>query len=280
MALDSSPRPVTPQPQPGLIKTIGILNLLIGGVYLLGGSGCLILAAPTVLINEPLRIDPETTRAFFDEIRRQRIDDLSAREQASGTEGERARLRDVRRKVEAKRPRVDAQIDFPKVNSGLGWMTRYLGFDLSTGLALNLLLVVAGVGLVLKRNWARVLGLWTAALKLVRLIALAAFLIAVVIPRLGGTFDALLATEMGPELIAHVVDQQRARQDDGGTPVGSQPGRDEVVRMIRGFGIVSAISFVCVGSIYPLVALLLLSRPGARAACVSGARSDRVMPAG
>jgi hypothetical protein len=262
MALDASPKPCAPQP--GVLKAIGILNIFFGGMLLLCGLGCLNWTAPVVVANKPLQIEPVTTQAFFDEMRRQRIDDLRAREEAAGREDERDRIKKERAEVEAKHPRVEEEIDFPRVNADLVWLSRYLWYDLVSGPVLNLLLVVAGVGLVLRKNWARWLALATAALKIVRLVALGAFLATVVIPRVGGSLDALLATEMGRSVITQAIEQQ-ARQ--GGGPPGPQPGPREVVRLFRGLGTVSVFAFLCLSSIYPLVVLILLSRPGARAAC-------------
>src|SRR4051794_7417312 len=105
MDLTASAKPVVPQP--GVIKTIGILNIFFGGLLLLCGWGCLNATAPVVVANMPLRIEPVTTQVFFDEMRRQRIDDLRAREQAAGEGDERDRIRKEREEFEAKRPRVE-----------------------------------------------------------------------------------------------------------------------------------------------------------------------------
>jgi hypothetical protein len=177
---------------------------------------------------------------------------------------ERERIGKERAELLAKNPRVEQEIDFPKVNADLASLARYLRFDLLSGPFLNMLLVVAGAGLVLRKNWARVLGIVTAALKLVRLVALGAFLGLVVIPRLGGTLDALLATEMGRSVISQVIEQQERQ---GGSPPGPRPSPQDVVQMFRGAGTVSAFAFLCFAAIYPLVVLILLSRPGARAGC-------------
>lgn len=265
------------RPQPGLLKTIGILNILFGGVLLLCGLACLSVATPAVVVGgTPLRLDPVTTQAFFDEIRNERIKDLRAREKAAGTVAERDRIQKERGAVEARRRRVGDEVDLPKVNADLVWLSRYLRLDVLTGPVLNLLMIVAGIGLVLRKNWARVLGLTTATLKIVRLVALTALLVGVVIPRVSNALDALLSTEMGRQIITHAIEQQQARP--GGAPAGPQPSPQEVVRMLRGFGIVSAIFFVCIGAIYPAIALILLSRPGARAACVDEDRSGDVLP--
>ena len=93
------------------------------------------------------------------------------------------------------------------------------------------------------------------------------FLVSVVIPRVGGAMDSLLKTEMGRDVLRHAIDQQQA-QRGGAPPAGPQPSPAEFARLLRGSGTFSAIFFLCLGSIYPLVVLILLTRPGARAACL------------
>src|SRR5262249_46158424 len=127
------------------------------------------------------------------------------------------------------------------------------------------LLVVAGIGLVLCKNWGWVLGIATAALKLVRLVVLAVYLIGFVLPHVGASLDALLQSEMGRQLISHAIQRQQAQR--GGAMAGPPPSPQEVVGMIRGSGTVSVIFFVCFSAIYPAIALILLCLPGARAAC-------------
>src|SRR4051794_11753721 len=124
-------------PQPGLVKTIGILNVFIGGVLLIGGLACLKFTAPAVVGNMPLKIEPGPTQAFFDVLRSQRIVDLVARRQEAGTVAERERIEVELERVESIHPDVIKEIDFPKVNADLVWLARYLRLDLLSGLVLN-----------------------------------------------------------------------------------------------------------------------------------------------
>ena len=266
---DSSNTNAVVVPEPGLLKTLGVLNLVFGGLLLLCGLAYLNATAPIVVSQAPLQIEPEMTQAFFDEMRQQRMDDLHARAQSASSDAERTRFSRHRDALASRRTKVEAEIDFPRFNANLVWLARYFRYDALSGPALNALMVVAGVGLMLKKNWARVLGVATAALKLARLATLGAILIVTVVPHLGENLDAILATEMGHEFVAQVMDQQQ--QNRGGGPVGPPPSPTEIVRLFRSFSTVSAIAFLCLGSIYPLICLILLSRPGARAACVDDA---------
>jgi hypothetical protein len=278
-ATDSPPsRPAGPRPQPGLLRTIGVLDILFGAVFLLGGLAGLKVTAPVVIHGMPLEIDPPVAQAFFDEIRQQRLNDLHARQREAATEAERDRVRREAATLEAMHPRVADEVDLPRVNANLAWLVRYLKIDLLTGPPLNLLMVIAGIGLMWRRNWARRLGAGTAALKIVRLIALAVFLLGFALPRLSTSLDALLDSQMGRQLITHAITQQRAQLGNVAAGGGPPPSPKEVVRMFRDSGMVSAIVFVCVASIYPAIALILLCLPGARAACAGGEAATEAIP--
>src|SRR3954451_2871282 len=194
--MDDAVPPAPPAPRSGLLRAIGVLNVLFGGMLLVGGSGLLYVTSSWVLGTTPLRVDPEVAQAFFDDLRRQRIDDLREQERSAGDEAERVRIVKKREEVVASRPRVGREIDFARVEANLTWLLRYLRYDFVSGPILNALLVVSGVGLVLGKDWGRRLALATASLKVVRLVALGAFLVAIVLPRVGATLDLLLETEM------------------------------------------------------------------------------------
>jgi hypothetical protein len=266
--VEVTPDAAAPTPMPGLLKTIGILNMLFGGALLLCGLGCLSMTVPAVVRGVPLQIEPQTTQAVFDELRHEQIKTLRELEKAAAEGTERERLKKERLALEAKHPQVRDEIDFPKVNAELAWLGTYLRLDVLSGPILNLLLVVSGIGLILRKNWARVLALATAALKVLRLLALAALLVGSVIPRLSTALDNLLATEMGRQVITQAIERQQAQQ--GAAPGAPRPSPEEIARTLRGFGTGFATFLACFGSIYPIIVVILLSRPGARAATDAG----------
>jgi len=265
-----TPDSVTPKPQPGLLKAIGILNIIFGGALLLYGLSCLNVTAPALVGSVPLRIEPEMTQAVFDGLRDVQIEFLRDQEKAAGTDAERKRLKKERLEVEAKHARVKDEVDFPKINAelSLSWLGPYLWLDVLGGPVLNLLFVFSGIGLLLRKNWARLVALATAALKLLRLAALTVLLVGAVIPHLSAVFDSLLATDMGRQVITQAIQRQQAQQ--GAPPGGPQPSPDEIAHALRGVSTGFAIFVACFGSVYPLVVLILLSRPGARAASLVG----------
>ncbi len=269
-----TPQSFSPKPQPGVLKTIGILNIIFGGALLLCGLACLNITVAPVVRGVPLRIEPKETQAVFDELRNEQIKSLREQEKAAQTDAERERLKKELLEVEAKHPRVEDEIDFAKINAELAWLGTYIRLDVLSGPVLNLMLVVSGIGLVLRQNWARLLALATAALKLVRLVALTALLLGSVIPRVGAALDSLLVTDMGRQVITQAIQRQQAQQ--GVPPGGPQPSPEEIARGLRGFGTGFAIFVACFGAVYPVIVLILLTRPGARAATLR----DESWPAG
>jgi hypothetical protein len=255
-----------------VVKTIGILNILFGGVLLLCGLGCLSASSQFITGKVPMQLDPATTQQAFDEVQRKQVDDLRAREKAASSEEEKAKLAKDRLEAEAKHARVEDEIDFKKVNAELSLMPAYLRIDVLSGPLLNLLMIVSGIGLVLRQNWARLLGVWTALFKIVRLVALAILLIGLVIPRVGGVVDSLASSERGREVLKHAIEEQQAKQ---GQPAGGQQiNPKDIVQAMRSMGVVGAIFFACIGSVYPIIALILLTRSDARAACMPAKQSD------
>src|SRR5262249_47445633 len=165
-----------PPPRPGLCKTIGVLNLLLGGFLLLCGAGCLNTLLPFLLRNNPPQLDPAEARRVVEQMRLEEVNRLKDAEQSAATEAEREKLRRSRAELAAKPWDIEAQVDFKKVNNDLPWLARYLWADVVTGPVLNLLLLVSGVGLILLKGWGRTLALWTAGLKILRLLLLNLFL--------------------------------------------------------------------------------------------------------
>src|SRR3954454_19775758 len=128
--MDDAAPSAPPAPRPGPLRAIGVLNVLFGGMLLVVGAGLLNVTSSWVLGTTPLRVDPEVAQAFFDDLRRQRIDDLRTQERSAGDEAERVRIVKTREEVEASRPRVGREIDFARLEGNLAWLLRYLRYDL------------------------------------------------------------------------------------------------------------------------------------------------------
>jgi hypothetical protein len=268
MAYAQDPKPPDVTPQSGMIQAIGVFNILFGGVLLLCGMGCANAFLPSIVAQKMPRFDPKEAKKVLDEMHRIRINELKKLEQAASAPEEKARLKTEIEKVEANPPKVDENIDPAPINEGIAWFFRYTWFDVITGPILNLLLLISGIGLLLRQNWARVLAIVTAALKILRLVALCLLLVGFVIPKTGRMLEQMAGSELGKEFFKQAMEQNKAR---GANPAGPEPTPEMIAEVLRTFGYVYAFLLPCLGSIYPIIVLVLLTRPGARAAT----RSER-----
>ena len=264
MALGPDSKAAAVSPQPGLLRTIGILNFIFGGLLFACGLNCLGWFGPMLATLQLIRLDPEEAQIHFDNFKRTMIATLRDRE-ASATDAERTRIKKSRVELEALHPRISDQLDLKKINRGLRWLTWYLWADVVTGPILNLLMLASGIGLMQLKCWARTMGLWVAAAKLVRLAALTIFLVAMVIPRMSKVADELMASDFGRVLITSALAQQGARQG-GDVPVAQIDPKD-LVPIMTGMSDIAAVLLLGFGAIYPALTLVVLSRPAARAAC-------------
>jgi hypothetical protein len=252
-----------PVPKPELPRTIGVLNLLFGGILLLCGMGCMWQSFMGLASGKSPHLDPKQTQDVVNEMKKSVIDELKQKEESAGNDAEKARLHEERVKLEAKKGRIEDQVDFVRVNEALVWIPRYLWLEVTSGPLLNFLMLISGIGLLQLKGWGRVLGVWVAALKIIRLVGLCILLTVVILPKLSSSLGDFVKTDAGEAVLAKAMEDQRA-QPGGGNPM---PDPQELVNMINVMGYGAAIAVACFGSIYPLIALIVLTRQGARLAC-------------
>jgi hypothetical protein len=122
--------------------------------------------------------------------------------------------------------------------------------DMLSGLALNIAMLASGIGLVQLKEWGRKLAIWTFSLKIVRLGILAVVMIVFIIPITSKTSSDMMAgmTKNGP----------------GGPPAVVM---NNMAKFQAALGTAQAVLGFVFGSIWPVIGLVLLSRPGTRAAC-------------
>lgn len=130
--------------------------------------------------------------------------------------------------------------------------------EVITGLVLNVALLASGVGLMHWKPWARKVGLATASLKLARLVLVYGFFVLVIVPP--------LARNLGGMIVNMATQQQAAM----GAGPGALPDASFFARVYGVMYSAMGVGMVVVGSVYPLILLWQLTRPGVRSAC-SGA---------
>jgi hypothetical protein len=249
---------------PSLPKTIGTLNLIFGGMLLLCGFGCLANSMTAFGGEKGFQVDPKFAQEVVDKMKEEMVDDLKTQEKAASNPEEKARLKKEREELEAKPMRIDDKVDFKRLNRALASLRIYIGVEVVTGPILNVLMLISGIGLLQLKGWARTMGIWVALLKMLRLIGLTAFLCVAVIPTLSSAMGQALESPMGEAVMAKAMEQQKARPGGAAQPM---PPLKDIVEMFKVMGYVYAIGYACLGVVYPLVAVLVLTRSGARDAC-------------
>jgi hypothetical protein len=115
-------------------------------------------------------------------------------------------------------------------------------------------MLIAGIGLLQLKESGRKLALWTFGLKVVRLCALAVMMIIIVIP---------ITSRMTSEMMAGMT--------KGGAGAPPQAVFGDMAKFQAAMGTVQAVLGTAFGSIWPIVGMVLLTRPGTRAACQASA---------
>jgi hypothetical protein len=117
----------------------------------------------------------------------------------------------------------------------------YFYADFGSAILLNVLMLAAGIGLVLLRSWGRTLGVWTAALKILRLIVIEGYFAIVVVP--------LIAQGMAKGIANVVVQQQQAM----GRPAPGVPPVEMLQKTYAIMYTMGGVGMVVFGSIYPAI---------------------------
>jgi hypothetical protein len=104
---------------------------------------------------------------------------------------------------------------------------------------------------------ARRLGVWVAALKILRLVAVYGFALIFVIP--------VFSQKMGEMMEQMTAQMQQKAQQPGGAPM---PDMAQTLATFYGIAMSSgALSMILFGAIYPAIMLWVLTRPKVKLAC-------------
>jgi hypothetical protein len=255
---DAAPMPPGVEPKPTTAKVIGILNIIFASLLLLCGlcAGFYVLIFSSMgplLAGQQPQLQRQWEAAMQDGIRK-----LEDQEKAARAEQEKKRIQDqikILKETKFKAP------DFSKLLGDQRIWGYYL-VDVVTGLILNVLMLIAGIGLVALSEWARKLGIWVAGLKILRLVGLYGVYILVIVP---------IQTD---QFVAFIKEVEEAMP-----PAARGPGVKAITpQQMAGFGALLtgyAIAIAVAGVIYPIIALCLLTRPGVKAAC-TGRHMERI----
>lgn len=228
---------------PGVVKTLGTLNIVFGVGLMLCCTTC---DAYLVAIPSLMSLVERQQQAVQEQLQARRdaeIQALRVQEEKAETAEEKAKARADRIATESlplpnpPMAMVDVSaygLDDPRVRI-------HYAVEGVTCLLVNMLLLISGIGLLRLKNWGRRMAIQVAVLKIVRLALLAASLLLIVQP----ITNAKLA-------------QAGARKPDA--------EQVEAMKNLQSFTSILLIPYLGVGSVYPGVLICLLTRPGARAA--------------
>ena len=235
----------------GVPHTLGILNIVFSIFLLL----CIACYGTQILVHGMLGstfvANQQQFQKAMDAERQKEIDTLENSAKNAATEEEAESLRAKKVVLEnMPTPKMPDMSNMLGMKSP-GVFAAYL-FDCSTGLILNVFMLVSGIGLLKYRSWARKMALWVAGLKIIRLMIVGVLTIVLISPA--------VSEGMG-EFVGEIAKA---------SPQGPPPQQNQVEQMKTVYAwstIISGGVLVVLGVIYPILSLRLLSRPQVIAAC-------------
>jgi len=254
------PGHVVPTPQP--VKTLGLLNIVFGSVLLLlsliGILSVLMMLYTVRMMRTQQKTMERKLGAEQDAQTEKALARLDDQLKSAKTDAEKGVI--VARKQQLKnRPKPftpDMTVGVRMVNDPV--YRRYQWGDYATGIPLNVAMLISGIGLLRLKRWGRRVANVMAALKLSRAVILLVVTVLFVAPSMtkfmGQTFD-----DMGRQIAA----QQ---------PAKAQQIKQTMTMMTHVTGAIITGMYVAIyllAMIYPVVLLVLLNKPGARAALVA-----------
>jgi hypothetical protein len=231
-------------------KTFGVLNIVFALVLMACGACYGMQLAVQPLMAPFTAAQQQQVQAAMNAERAAALRKLDEQEKAAKSDEEKAQIQ-AKRKVVAAQP-VPQIPDISKFWTGNTRLTGYFVADIITGLVLNVLLFISGIGLLSIREWARVLAVWVAGAKIVRLVALYGYFLIAVVPVLANTMKGFF-------------EEMFKNQPQG----AGAPSPQQLEQMVSVMGIVwtvSAIAVAGLGMIYPAILLWQLNRRAVKAA--------------
>jgi hypothetical protein len=242
----------------GIFSVVFASELLIIGVFLCG------YVALLPLLGSVIQSTQKQINARAEASKKADLDALAAREKAAKTEQEKIDVAVKRKEIESRPAAPFAGImEMQNTTVGDPVFIRYSWVDVLTGMALNVLMLASGIGLLHWRPWARSLGVWTAAVKIVRLVLVYGFFIIAIVP------------PYSQRLGKAVVEMMASTQQMGGATGTPFASADFLVRIYTVTYSALGLGFMFVGAIYPAILLWFLTRPSVKSACSGMLRTPK-----
>ncbi len=261
MAMSNPLPPGYAVPNTSLPKTTGTLNIVFASLVLLFVVAQIGMTLLVPMLMDFAQSSIREVQAKTEAARKQQLDALKAEEEAAGTEEEKGRIRGEIKAIEA-RPQQAA----PDLKALMGKMDSpviraYTWTDMGTALLLNVLMLASGIGLLRLKERARRLAIWVGGLKIARLVALMLIQLVFILP---------LTTKMQQEMIVGM----------GTSGAPNAQAVQTTAKMAAAAGVAMNLVLTVLAMIWPIVMLVLLTRPGSRAACLAASTHPSVKAEG
>jgi hypothetical protein len=235
-------------------RLMGIFNVVFGAILITGG-----VCGAGYTLTLPLwgRVFSQITAQAEQQANAARKAELEAvKDQEKAAKTEKEKIETAARRIELEnRPVVmmPGTMDFSKMGFTDPAFIAWTWTEVLSGIVLNLMMIVSGVGICHWKPGARRVGVWTAILKIVRLVLLWGFFVIAIVPS--------FARKMG-EVVAQMMAQQPGMRMPGGVP--PQEFFAQVYAITYS---AMGVMFIVFGVIYPAIVLWVLTRPGVKSAC-------------
>jgi hypothetical protein len=251
-------------PNPGPPKVIGILNIVFAAILLLYGlcQTVSILAMP--MFANMMRVQQKKLEASQIAQGKAGIDaqiaELEEQAKKAQTEDEKkiyeVRIEELKaRPIRPFVPNTTAGFDVAENMGVFTWA------DNITGILVNIPMLIAGIGLVRLKEWARTLSLATFAVKIVLLVVFCIWAVVAIVPEMTRVVNKQF-DQAGAQLQAQ----------SSGNPRAAAQGQ----KMLKGIGMAMGVMYTAMyigmyggAMIYPVIGLVVLTRPRAKAACIA-----------
>ena len=255
MAKEQQGKWVVPNPQ--IPRSFGLMNIIFGAILVLVaiGFGLNYVYAPVIQKKFQLPIKEQQEKRKAE--RAEKITELKRQEDAAKNQEEKQALADERTTLEqTSEPDLSAFEDLQNINAYTEpRLAIYYILDVSTAVVLNVLMIIAGGGLMALAEWARRLSIRVAQLKILRWLAMVIATMVLILP---------MTLERAQKGMAALEAQMRAQPGGAAPPVSFTA----IMRYLMMFGAVVMVFTAIVASVYPAISWWYLSRPAARAACL------------
>lgn len=253
----------TPAPANAVPKALGIVHIIYGLLLILAGAGWGIY-----LLGIPLFLDFAQTAVR----ERTKSQQESNERRIAEIDEEIAQTDDDAKKDDLLEQKTDLEISsesapaftFPTLGLSSAGPVFTLGFELFTGLLLYGLMMIAGIGLILRKRWGRFLALGIAAIKIVQVVVVSGLYVGM----LGPVVTNGIREEMtkAAELAAQDPPPEPSDEEPAPAPATPEPTPDEIAGQVQLGILIHALGNLLFGLIYPIVTIYLLTRPAVRAA--------------